>query len=233
MSNLFKDFFINKKKHTNKKNSAIMLKILSVVAAIVLWMYVIGEVNPEIIQEIRNVEVKLVNTEKLTQTGLLIMNQDYYSVNIKVRGRRSDINNTSPDDIHALADMRGFSEGVNSIPVEINLPSNLQLEEVNPLYIKVTIDEVVKRVKPVEVEFEGTTAKGYTYGKPKVSMDEIIVSGPKTYVESVDRIVATVNLNNSNTDISQSLPFRIVDSNNNEVLGVTTKETYVDVSDRS
>ncbi len=225
----FSNFFQNKKSNVNKKSN-IMTKILSVVAAIALWMYVIGEVNPEIIQEIKNVEVKLVNMEKLTQTGLVLMGQDYYSVDIKVRGRRSDIINTTSENINAIADMRGFGQGQNSIPVAVNLPSNLELEDINPLQIKVTIDEVVNRAKPVEIEFEGEAADGYIHTTPIVSLPEISVSGPETFVESVDRIVTRVNLNNSKVDISQSLPFSIVDADNNEVLGVTTEETYIDVS---
>lgn len=229
MNNFLENLFKNKN-NNNKKSYNIMTKAISVVAALVLWMYVIGEVNPEIVQELKNVQVDLVNMENLTQTGLIIMDQDYYSVNVKVRGRRSDINNITADTIHALADMRGFGQGQNSIPVEVNLPSNLQLEEINPLQIKVTIDEVVKRAKPVVIEFEGTAAKGYIHGTPEISLPEILVSGPKTYVESVDRIVATVNLNHSNIDINQSLPFRIVDADNNEVLSVTTDETYIEAS---
>ncbi|MCG8481700.1 MAG: CdaR family protein [Clostridia bacterium] len=225
----FSNFFQNKKSNVNKKSN-IMTKILSVVAAIALWMYVIGEVNPEIIQEIKNVEVKLVNMEKLTQTGLVLMGQDYYSVDIKVRGRRSDIINTTSENINAIADMRGFGQGQNSIPVAVNLPSNLELEDINPLQIKVTIDEIVNRAKPVEIEFEGKAADGYIHTTPIVSLPEISVSGPETFVESVDRIVTRVNLNNSKVDISQSLPFSIVDADNNEVLGVTTEETYIDVS---
>lgn len=225
----FSNFFQRKNSNANKKNN-VMTKILSVVAAIALWMYVIGEVNPEIIQEIKNVEVKLINMEKLTQTGLVIMDQNYYAVDIKVRGRRSDIINTASENINVLADMRGFGQGQNSIPVKVNLPSNLELEDVNPLQIKVTIDEIVNRAKPVEIVFEGEAADGYIHGPPILSLPEILVSGPETYVESVDKIVTKVNLNNSKVDIHQSLPFSILDADDAEVLGVTTVETYIDVS---
>lgn len=230
MNNFLRTLLERKNKNvSDKKNNNTMTKIISVIIAVIIWMYVIGEVNPEIVSEIKNVEVKLVNVEKLAQSGLVIMDQDYYSVNIKVRGRRSEILNITPSDINAIADMRGFGKGQNSVPVEINLSSNYQLEGINPTQLKVTIDEVVSRPKPVEIEFTGTAASGYIQGTPTVSTPEILVSGPETYVESVSKLVATISLNDTIADISKRITFRMVDNEGEEVLGVSAEDKFVDV----
>ncbi len=228
MNNFF-DNLLNKSRKMPKKGTSIMTKIASVIIAIVLWMYVIGEVNPEIVSEVKNIEVKLVNVEKLAQAGLIVMGQDYYSVNIQVRGRRSDIVDITPQDINAIADIRGFSKGENSVPVEVNLPSNLEVESMEPVQIKVTLDEVVRRPKPVQIEFTGSAASGYIHGSPVVEQPEIMVSGPETFVKSVDHVVATVNLNDTDQDIQQNFTFRMVDSGGDEVLGVQSEDPYVNV----
>lgn len=231
MNEFFGAIFRKKKRGFNeKKSSNIMTKIASVIIAVVLWMYVIGEVNPEIISEINNIEVKLVNVEKLEQSGLVVMGQDYYSVNIKVRGRRSDVVNVSSKDINAIADIRGFGEGENSIPVEVNLPSSLEVETINPVQIKVTLDKVVSRSKPVEVAYTGKAAGGYMHGSPELSQTEIMVSGPEAYVEAVEKIIVYVDLNDSNQDIQQSFPIKVVNNEGEEVLGVTPEQTYINVN---
>lgn len=231
MNEFFDNIFGKKKRgFGDKKSRNAMTKIVSVIIAIVLWMYVIGEVNPEIISEINNIEVKLVNVEKLEQSGLVVMGQDYYSVNIKVRGRRSDVVNISSTDINAIADIRGFGEGENSIPVEVNLPSSLEVETINPVQIKVTLDKVVSRSKPVEVAYKGKAASGYIHGTPELPQSEIMISGPEAYVEAVEKIMVYVDLNDASQDIQQSFPIKVVNNEGEEVLGVTPEQTYINVS---
>ncbi len=231
ISDVFNNVFKKKNRSSNdKKGASGMTKIASIIIAIVLWMYVIGEVNPEILSEIKNIEVKLVNIEKLEQAGLVVMGQDYYAVNIKVKGRRSDVVNITSQDINAIADIRGFGKGESSIPVEINLPSNLEVESINPIQIKVTLDEVVRRSKPVQIQYTGSAAQGYIHGTPVIDQPEIMVSGPETYVKSVENVVATVDLNSTDQDIHQKFTFVMVDSEGKEVLGVQSEEKYVSVN---
>ncbi len=230
MNNFFDNLFNrNNRMPHEKKGTSIMTKIVSVIIAVVLWMYVIGEVNPEIVSEVKNIEVKLVNVEKLAQAGLVVMGQDYYSVNMQLRGRRSDVVNITPQDINAIADIRGFGKGENSVPVEVNLPSNLEVESINPVQIKVSLDEVVRRSKPVKIEFAGSAASGYIHGTPVIEEPEIMVSGPETFVKSVDHVIASVNLDNTDQDIKRNFTFRMVDSGGDEVLGVHSEDVYVNV----
>jgi len=219
-----------KKSHEGKKGNNTMTKVLSAIIAIVLWMYVIGEVNPIIVSEIKNVEVKLVNVDKLNQSGLVVMGQDYYAVNVKVKGRRSDVINISSSEVNAIADMSGYNKGENRVPVDVNFSGNLDIETINPIQIKVTLDEVVKRPKPIQVEFSGSAAFGYIHGMPVLKQPEILVSGPETYVKSVDHAIATIQLNNTSKDVEQSASIRLVDVEGSEVLGVESDVSYVDIS---
>ena len=226
-----KIFFSNLNISSKDPNKgAFMTKVLSIVIAIVLWMYVIGEVNPETTQDFKNIQVQLVNSDQLLASGLMLINEDQFFVNVKVEGRMSNISSLTSDQIRAIADLRGFSKGDNNVPVEVVLPNSVALKEIKPHQIQVSIDQIIKNTKSVEVQYVGTTAKGYINSAPIISTPEIVISGPETYVNAVDKVVALINLDNASSDITQTVPFTLLDKNGETVPNVETENKDVEIT---
>lgn len=228
--NKFLNFFTIKKDKSDKESSTIMNKILAVVIAIILWSYVVGEVNPEIVTGVENVNVQLINVEEIKQTGLIVIGEDEFTINVKLRGRRSDLNNFKSEDIIARIDLEGAKQGENSIPVEISVPTSIAVEEILPESIVVKLDNVVHKIKPVEAVFIGDTGKGYEPMKPDIVPSEIMVTGPETFVDSVSKLQVDVNLNNEVTNISETLPVTPVNKQGGKVEGVEVANQYVAVN---
>lgn len=205
-------------------------KIVSVIFALVMWLYVMGEVNPESIEEWKNVNVQILNVDELRQAGLVIIGQTDFTVNVKVKGKRNDLYKISPKDMVVRADLRGFRKGVNSVPLEYSAPSDISIVDISPREIKVTLDEIVKRQKPVAVQTVGEAAQGYEPATAVVSPSEVIVEGPETLVNAVAMVVVEVNLNNRLNDISDKLPLKAVNREGKEVIGVEVKTKLVEVA---
>ena len=89
------------------------IKILSIIAAVVMWLYVMNEQNPQITTMIRDVPVKLLNLDD--SKFALIQDPSEFKVNVKVKGRRSLVADLKPNDINAEVNMRGRMEGDNLI----------------------------------------------------------------------------------------------------------------------
>ena len=115
-------------------------KVVSIIFALVMWLYVMGEVNPESIQEWKNVRVELLNIEELRQSGLTIIGQTDFTVNVRVKGKRTELNKLTSNDMRVTADLRGFKKGVNSVPLEYSAPTNIIIEDISPKEIKVTFE---------------------------------------------------------------------------------------------
>ncbi|MFZ5967501.1 MAG: YbbR-like domain-containing protein [Bacillota bacterium] len=211
-------------------NRNLTAKIVSVVFALVMWLYVMGEVNPQMITELTNVKVQLLNVEELRQSGLVLMGQEDYTVNVKIEGRRNDVFGINPDSIVVRADLRGFKAGVNSVDLEISSPANVTIKDISPKQIKVTLDEVVKRQKPVSVNIIGAAAEGYEPADATTVPSEVIVEGPQTLVNAVAAVVAEINVKDSAVDLSDKLPLKPVNSEGKGVNGVEVKSKYVEVS---
>ena len=65
--------------------------ILALVAAIVLWAYVLGEINPSSSTVVRNVPINFINEEALEEEGLALLSSSATTVNISISGQRTAI----------------------------------------------------------------------------------------------------------------------------------------------
>lgn len=203
-------------------------KLVSILFAIVLYIYVMGEVNPEDYISKENVKVNLLNVEELQSSGLVIIDQNDYTVDVRITGKRNELKKISLDDIKISADLRGFPKGVNSIPLDVSKPANIEVE-ISPQQIKVRLDKIVQRQKPVEITEKGSPAKNYIIGAKKITPEEILVEGPESRVESVTKVVGEISVEGAKATIRNNIPVRAVDNEGKDVIGVEVKTKNVNV----
>jgi len=128
-------------------NSNTFYKIISIIIAIVLWAYVIQVMDPTKKETIKDVPVQLLNEESLTTRGLALSGEAKYTVDVTIEGKRADLAKITADDIIANADLFGFSLGKNYITVVVSAPDGIDVLEVRPSKINVTIEELIEAVK--------------------------------------------------------------------------------------
>lgn len=191
---------MNRKKSENSESRRTFTIILSIVVALFLWAYVIGEVNPTTEQTIPNVPVQLLNIQSLNARELAIVGDGEYTVDVVVEGKRTDIMNVTAEEIIAEADLFGWSKGENFIPVRVNIPDPFKLIEVKSGKIEVTIEDLVALSKPVEVIYRGEMPRNTEEGAVVIKPSEIEVTGARSEVETVTRIQVTINIDNLSAD---------------------------------
>ncbi len=206
-------------------------KVLSVVIALLLWVYVIGEVNPTTQHTFTNVPVSLVSMETLTSRGLAVAGSSDYTVDIVVEGQRADISKLNMDEVVATADLFGFGKGQSYIEVSVKVPETVKKIEVRPARIPVNIEELVAVSKPVRVSVNGLETGNQEVGNIKLKPSEIEVTGAKSQVDSVEFIQATLDatkiLENGSTLQVTAIP---LDHNETPVRNVRLSSEYVEVS---
>lgn len=190
----------DKRKRDRSDKEKTFTIIISIVVALVLWAYVLGEVNPTTQQTISNVPVQLLNTQSLTARELAIAGSGDYTVNVLVEGKRADIMSVTAQDLTAEADLFGWSKGENYIPVTVSVPETLKVIEVKSAKIQVTIEDLVAVSKPVEVEFRGTLPADTEEGAIEVKPSAIEITGARSEVESVIRVLVTVDYSGFSAD---------------------------------
>ncbi len=190
-------------------------KILAVILAIVLWLYVINEQNPPIESsftiplEVRNAATSYVVVDAPD------------SVRLKIRGPRSIVAGVLNKDLKAYIDIKGLTEGRHNIKVSAAIPSSLELVEVNPDKVQFRLDTTVSRQVPVEVRLTGAAAKGSVVGKPVAAYEQVTIEGPKNVVGTVEKVIASVDLAGKNAEFTVGAPLVPVTQAGKEIEGLT------------
>ncbi|MDR0875699.1 MAG: hypothetical protein LBN12_05765 [Clostridiales Family XIII bacterium] len=166
------------------KNNKVNL-LISIVAAIVIWGYVILAVNPQSTQTITSIPVELTNLEALYDKGLTIADSSTYTVDVEVAGARSDVTKLTTADFRATADMTGYPKGENNVVVKVFTTADVEILHIRPETIPVTVVDRITVTKPVRLVFADEFAKNEEPGFITIAPAEMEVSGTAATVDSV------------------------------------------------
>lgn len=210
----------------------INIRIISVIFAMVLWLYVASEQNPMEYKNLKEVHVQLINLESVAKSGMVIQDEQVYKVDVTLQGKRSILSEVKATDIRVEADLRGFNQkGVNSIPVEVKgVPTNIELIDFTPKNIKVALEPIISVQVPVGVNATGRPKDGYTSLQPVVTPGEVLVKGPESLVSNIKVQTAALKLDGAEEDVRGILPVKVMDQDGNEITGVEISPNIVEVN---
>ncbi len=195
-----------KSKFDKLLNNNKVILIISILAAIALWMAVISEQNPMTDTTFKDVKIAQTNTSGIEENELKIISVSSETCDIKVSGRFSEVSSVILSDLSVKADFSGITKpGKHTVPVKADIRNNgVDIELVTPDTIVVEVDFIHHNDFAVEAEVTGTPARGYSYkaGSCKVTPGKIKIEGPNDRVENVDRVVIRVDISGANDSVS-------------------------------
>lgn len=212
-----------------KRNTT--LKIISLIFAIVFWVFVMDQVNPEITKEFTNVRIEIVGVEQIVNEGLVLMGNEEYFVDIVVEGRRNDLLSFDVNYLVVIADVRGYKKGLNTVPIEKRvLVDNVDIVDISKADIKVELDQIISIAKPIEVVMTGTILKDYEFGDIEKEKIEIVVEGPETLINRIESLHGEMNITDIQNDFSTVVSLIPIDYEGNQVIGIEMWENSVKCS---
>ncbi|RYD05258.1 hypothetical protein N752_10710 [Desulforamulus aquiferis] len=114
-------------------NNSMML--LSVLLAILLWIYVTNVQNPVKEQEFRvNLDVRGEVPQGLTMAGMP------KTVTVRVQGKNAQLTGIQAADFQAIVELGPLEEGETTRTVQITAPSGLQVVQVNPARVNLELE---------------------------------------------------------------------------------------------
>ena len=182
-----------------------LLRIVSVIVAVFLWMYVVGVRNPQVSITVRGVEVNIVNSSQISNRNLKVIEMSQKTVDVKVTGRRTDVAQISSDDLDVYVDAKDISRaGEYNLKIvgETN-NENVTISSISAETLNIYIDKVITVEKPLEVKIEGNVKQGYVVGEPSVEIKNVMIQGPQSVVESVGTASVSVNISSAEKNIAQ------------------------------
>lgn len=196
-------------------------KLLSLLFAIVFWIYVMDQVNPEMERTLTHVPVEITDQEAIDSRGFMLLTDPNIFVDVTVKGRRSEVLKVVPEDVRILADMSTIEEG--KIKVELDRKvyrDGVTIDRLSQNEVVLQIDKVVQIEKPVVLKFTGSLPEGYTSDQLPVMQEKVGVIGPRSLVASVQRMEGLVNLNSIQNGTKTKVQLSPVSSDGEVVEGV-------------
>lgn len=210
------------------------LKVLSLSMAIVMWSYVMGRENPVITRDYKDIQVSLTNIESLERDNLVVMGPKEASVNVRVKGKKSDMDKDkfSSKKIEASVDLSGYQEGSVKVPVKVELfdqLSSIEIVNYEPTNILFDIDKYITKEKSVIIKTVGNISEDFIIEDIISKPNNILISGPRSWVNQVEEVVGIVDITNRNSDSNVTVPIKLLDDKGNDIRGIDKEPGVIDV----
>ncbi len=219
----------------NRLTNNIGLKIISLLAAFILWMIVVNTDDPMITRTYSGISVEVINTEEIVSQGKtfeILDNTD--TISVIVHAKRSIIEDMSRDYIRAVADMKEITAS-NMIPIEVRSTRFAdRIESLTPVTrnVRVEIEDMGTKRLRISVDTSGTPEEGYVAGEATPSVNIMTVSGPASIVDRIAYARAIVDVSGLKSDVSTSAPVNLYDEEmdliSDSMLDLSVSEVHVD-----
>lgn len=208
-----------------KENTKI--KLISLLSAIVLWMYVMAVVDPQETKVFEGVPVSITNIDELKDDNFVVYPEVDLTTDVYVTGKLSALKNISKDDITVYGTITDAKEGNNAVYLKVNTSKGVSCN-LKPDTLIIPLDRIVDERRSIDVVVEGKY-KSYL-DTLQLEEDSIKIYGPRTLVGLVQKIQATLTLDVNKDNFTTSLKLTPVDENGNKVDGVTLETESVNAN---
>ena len=203
------------------------LKIMSVLIGFLIWFIVVNVDNPVSSKSITipGDKVELQNTAYVDSANMMCMqDDDPDSIRVTITGERRLLTRITQANITLTADLQqAGSLDTNPVMVPITAscpgisPENIK---VTPQYLSVRLEEKVTQEFLVNVNYGSSQpGKGYEVGSQTASPEKVKITGPKSLVNKIDKVNATVDVDGKTKDFTEEAELSIIDKNQDSFAG--------------
>ena len=198
--------------------------LMSVLLAVLFWLYVRAELDPSQTSWFYHVPVEITGSTVLTRQGLTVANLSQSTVDLRMEGPASVLDSLSRSrkDLSVTLDVSKCTEGENKLVYTPNWPVNINTDSIvtidrDPETITVTVEKLYTSSFNVEFQLKGTVADGYQAGTPAINPETVVVSGPAEQVSRVKKVVAVLETEDLDQRFAGDLPLILLDENGEQI----------------
>ena len=213
------------------------LKLLSILAALFLWSYVITT-NPDITRDkiLSGVGVNVTGQSLLTSRNLALLTDvsgELTSVRVRVSAPQSSFGLVNDKNVRAELDLTGVRTTGRQ---RVNLKGTSvygDVVQIWPEFVEIEVEELVQRYVPVNVMLTGMDTSAYWYST-RANPTQVTVSGPASVVQTITSADITLDVSDMTSSQVRAEQFVLRDSNGDEVdldltLSTASVMVYLDI----
>lgn len=200
------------------------VKILSLIASIIMWGYVMNEENPSVNGRY-TVPVEIVNAPEGYD-----VNMGVREVTLKVRAPRSLMAAAHESDFKAVIDLSGDTEGEYDEKIRTVIPQGFELLGMSDDTVHVTMEALIAHGVPVDIVVNGKAAHGMELGEITPSQQYVNVYGPRHLVDSIVKASGKIKLADNNSDFTMRVKLTAVTADGENINNLAVLPGELDVT---
>lgn len=210
----------------------LLLKILSVAAAVLLWLVVVNIDDAVDSKSFKNIKVNVINMDVLTSQGQMcqiVPGTDTVTLTVYARG--SILTRMKESDFSVTADVQkdllfdGMVNGLVKIDVTYNGNEKYDRIEQSRSNVQVSIEEAVTEQFKVSVQQDGEPANGLVVGSLVPERTVVEITGPKSVIERIKTVRARANVVGITGTAVKSTTLELLDGNGDPIDGTYLEYT--------
>jgi len=204
--------------------------LTALVFAVAVWVYAVTQADPtETRTYPRSIEIEVIGQAP----DLTIVNDITTQVALTLRAPASVLDQleNDPSQIAATLDLSGLDAGVHNLEPQVSV--NLSPSEVvalSPASIFIKLDSIITESFPIQLRTVGNPAIGFEVGDPELTSDSVLISGPQSQVDSVQRVEAEISIVDVSEDIERTVSLDALDAEGSTVSGVILSPSSIDIA---
>ena len=192
---------------TVKKKNDRMMKVLSVVVAVMLWFYANAEQNP-MIERHFDIPIQYVNQSD----DEVILNEEQ-TVRINIRGKQTDLAALRGDDFTAVVDLKNAAIGDGDYEVKVTASNVQERFTYTPGRIHLEIEELQTKEVPVNIRTTDNLDTGYELISKTVTPETVTIKGSLQVLENISSVETDViSLAGLTEDVTRQVGLQLPDN---------------------
>ncbi|MBG0787521.1 MAG: hypothetical protein H0S79_20725 [Anaerolineaceae bacterium] len=201
----------------------------ALVLATAVWIFAVSQADPtETRVYPQSITMEIVGLD----SNLMIVNDIDEQVSLTLRAPSTILDELSNESnlINVTLDLSSLEAGVHTLTPQVSIGlAPAEVVRINPSSIFVKLESVISKTFPVEVKTLGNTATGYELQEPELAMESVVVTGPESLVEAVNRVAAEINIEGASEDINGLVTVKAYDVEDNEISTVSISPSTIQV----
>lgn len=198
----------------------ISVKAVSILSAILFWLFVINVDNPYNYKSI-DVPLRVLNKDTLADKDLYLMNENDIpqTIKINISGRKEILDTTVSSDFVVEIDLAQVN-GTEDRWIYISEPTftkDVKINSYSPRSIELKLENIIGNSFPVTVEQTGTPKQGYRAVRIEYSPDTIPLQHQESIINTVGSIKAVVDLSNADKSFENNVPCKVYSKDGKEL----------------
>ena len=204
----------------------IVVFLISLVAAALLWIFVVTTIAPDASGSVSGIHVSVTGDTILEARGLIVTGYGTETVRVDLSGARATLSKLNATNMMATLDVSHITEaGEYDLRYTISFPDTVNSGEISIKRksvdtIHITVSTLSTKTLRLELNWDGQVKDGYLFDAEKVSFspDAVVIKGPTAEIDLVESACLKYDVSELEQSAVETLPIVYLDKDGDEIM---------------